>query len=89
MYILTQIYQDHLVSISLSAVLCMGVGATIGLLCFFLAEPYSLVVDVRKRAAWIAAVSGGIVCCSIVLVFGLGTNPLTFAGFLVLGAATS
>jgi len=86
---LLHLLQEHLVPISLSTVLCMGVGAAIGLLCYFCAEPYSLVVDVRKRTAWIAAVSGSIVCCCIVFVFGLDSNSLTFAGFLFLGAATS
>ena len=86
---LLHLFQEHLVPISLSVVLCTGVGAAIGLLCFFCAEPYSLVVDVRKRAAWIAAVSGGIVCCCIIYVFGLFSNSLTFAGFLFLGAVTS
>jgi len=86
---LLHLFQEHLFPISLSLVLCLGVGAVIGLLCFFCAEPYSLVVDARKRAAWIAAVSGGIVCCCIIYVFGLVSNPLTFAGFLFLGAVTS
>lgn len=83
------LFQEHLVPISLSVVLCIGVGATVGLLIFYHAEPYSLVVDVRKRAAWIAAVSGSIICCGIVIGFGLASNPLAFAGFLVFGAVTS
>ncbi|MEI6553441.1 MAG: hypothetical protein WCO09_02635, partial [bacterium] len=66
-----------------------GAGVAIGLLLFFLAEPYSLVVDVRNRAAWIASVSGSVICCCIVFCFGLDSHPLIFAGFLVLGAVTS
>ena len=78
-----------MIPISLSVVLCIGVGAAVGMLIFHHAEPYSLVVDVRKRAAWIAAVGGSIVCCCIVIGFGLASNPLTFAGFLLFGAVTS
>ena len=86
---LHHLFQEHLFPLSLSVVLCMGVGAAIGLLCFFYAEPYSLVVDVRKRAAWIAAVSGSIVCCCLVFAFGSDSDSWTFAGFLFLGAVTS
>jgi hypothetical protein len=67
----------------------MGAGAAIGLLHFFHAEPYAIVADVRKRAVWISAVSGGLISCGIVLVFDLAPDPLIFAGFLVLGAAAS
>jgi hypothetical protein len=86
---LPHLFQEYLVPIGLSIVLCMGIGAAIGLLCFFYAEPYSLVMDVRKRASWIAAVSGSIVCCCMVFVFGSDSDSLTFAGFLFFGAVTS
>ncbi|MCX6969366.1 MAG: hypothetical protein NTV93_04320 [Verrucomicrobia bacterium] len=38
---------------------------------------------------WIAAVSGGLISCGLVLVFDLAPNVLIFAGFMVLGAAIS
>lgn len=86
---LTHLLQAHLTPICLGFVLCIGVGTAIGLLMFYYAEPYSLVVDVRRRAAWIAAATGSVICCGIVMVSGLESDPLTFAGFLLFGAVTS
>ena len=86
---LLHLFQQHLIPITLSVALSGAAGATIGLLLFFYAEPYSLVVDVRKRVAWITAVCGCVICCCIVFVFDIHVNPLTFAGFLLSGAVIS
>ena len=86
---LLHLFQEHLFPLCLCAALCIGSGAAIGLLHFFHAERYAIVADVRKRAVWIAAVSGGLISCGIVLVFDLAPNALIFAGFMVLGAAIS
>lgn len=82
-------FQEHLIIISLSVVLCIGVGTTVGLVCFYFAEPYSLLEDARKSTAWIAAMIGSIVCCGIVFAFDITLSPLTFAGYLFFGAVTS
>ena len=86
---LLHLFQEHLFPLCLCAALCMGAGAAIGLLHFFHAEPYAIVADVRKRAVWIAVVTGGLISCGLVLVFDLVPDPPIFAGFLVLGAASS
>ena len=86
---LLHLIQQHLIPIGLSVILSSGAGAVIGLLLFYYAEPYSLVVDVRVKAAWITSVSGGVICCCIIFVFDIAPNPLTFAGFLFSGAVIS
>lgn len=87
--VLLHFFHSHLRTISLSFVLCIGVGVSVGLLCYFFAEQNALVGDVRKKAAWIAAMCGTLVCCCIVFVSNLTLNPLTFAGFLIFGSVTS
>jgi len=80
---------DHLLFVCLTAGLCVGAGFSVGLIVFFLAEPYSLVVDARVRTTWIAAIIGSIVGCAALFLFGLEPKFPTFAGFLFLGSLAS
>ncbi len=67
----------------------MGAGFVIGIVVFYLAEPYSLVAEARVRTAWIAAIFGSIIGCAVAILFGMELQLLTFAGFLTLGSLTA